>query len=211
MATKGGREKIKLESTAGTGHFYTTSKNKKTMPEKMLDHEVRPEGSQACGIQGNQAEVIQPGVFPQKTRSKAGGFLLPGRGPARGPPIWGPGPASIVSGARSAQAASKTRAARRCRCPRRGGTRPADRPSCSRECEVLSHSWRSSSRMVTILSSTGMRHAPGPAGASAAAGTFSVSRCSQRRGGLEHRPGIGPGAPFSGHFSPAPLPGACAA
>jgi len=28
-------KKIKLESTAGTGHFYTTSKNKKTMPEKM--------------------------------------------------------------------------------------------------------------------------------------------------------------------------------
>jgi len=32
---KGGRAKIKLESTAGTGHFYTTTKNKKTMPEKM--------------------------------------------------------------------------------------------------------------------------------------------------------------------------------
>ena len=32
---KSGREKIKLESTAGTGHFYTTTKNKKTMPEKM--------------------------------------------------------------------------------------------------------------------------------------------------------------------------------
>jgi large subunit ribosomal protein L33 len=32
---KGGREKIKLESTAGTGHFYTTDKNKKTKPEKM--------------------------------------------------------------------------------------------------------------------------------------------------------------------------------
>ena len=32
---KGGREKIKLESTAGTGHFYTTSKNKKTTPEKL--------------------------------------------------------------------------------------------------------------------------------------------------------------------------------
>jgi large subunit ribosomal protein L33 len=29
------REKIKLESGAGTGHFYTTTKNKKTMPEKM--------------------------------------------------------------------------------------------------------------------------------------------------------------------------------
>ena len=29
------RENIKLESTAGTGYFYTTTKNKKTMPEKM--------------------------------------------------------------------------------------------------------------------------------------------------------------------------------
>ncbi len=29
------REKIKLESSAGTGHFYTTTKNKKNMPEKM--------------------------------------------------------------------------------------------------------------------------------------------------------------------------------
>jgi large subunit ribosomal protein L33 len=35
MATKGGREKIKLESSAGTGHFYTTSKNKKTTPAKL--------------------------------------------------------------------------------------------------------------------------------------------------------------------------------
>ncbi|MCL6556575.1 MAG: 50S ribosomal protein L33 [Burkholderiales bacterium] len=32
---KGGREKIKLESTAGTGHFYTTTKNKRTTPEKL--------------------------------------------------------------------------------------------------------------------------------------------------------------------------------
>jgi large subunit ribosomal protein L33 len=29
------REKIKLESTAGTGHFYTTDKNKKNTPDKM--------------------------------------------------------------------------------------------------------------------------------------------------------------------------------
>ena len=35
MATKGGREKIKLESTAGTGHFYTTTKNKKTTPGRL--------------------------------------------------------------------------------------------------------------------------------------------------------------------------------
>ena len=29
------REKIKLESSAGTGHFYTTTKNQRTMPGKM--------------------------------------------------------------------------------------------------------------------------------------------------------------------------------
>ena len=32
---KGNREKIKLESTAGTGHFYTTTKNKRTSTGKM--------------------------------------------------------------------------------------------------------------------------------------------------------------------------------
>jgi large subunit ribosomal protein L33 len=32
---KGAREKIKLESSAGTGHFYTTNKNKKTTPGKL--------------------------------------------------------------------------------------------------------------------------------------------------------------------------------
>ncbi|WP_031434775.1 50S ribosomal protein L33 [Methylomarinum vadi] len=29
------RDKIKLVSSEGTGHFYTTTKNKRTMPEKM--------------------------------------------------------------------------------------------------------------------------------------------------------------------------------
>lgn len=29
------REKIKLESSAGTGHFYTTTKNKRTASEKI--------------------------------------------------------------------------------------------------------------------------------------------------------------------------------
>lgn len=35
MASKGGRDKLKLESSAGTGHFYTTTKNKRTMPQKI--------------------------------------------------------------------------------------------------------------------------------------------------------------------------------
>ena len=29
------REKIKLEYSAGTGHFYTADKNKRTTPEKI--------------------------------------------------------------------------------------------------------------------------------------------------------------------------------
>jgi large subunit ribosomal protein L33 len=29
------REKIKMVSSADTGHFYTTTKNKRTMPEKL--------------------------------------------------------------------------------------------------------------------------------------------------------------------------------
>ncbi len=32
---KGVREKIKLVSSAGTGHYYTTTKNKRTTPEKL--------------------------------------------------------------------------------------------------------------------------------------------------------------------------------
>lgn len=31
---KGNREKIRLVSSAGTGHFYTTDKNKRNMPGK---------------------------------------------------------------------------------------------------------------------------------------------------------------------------------
>ena len=29
------RAKIRMNSTAGTGHFYTTDKNKRTMPDKL--------------------------------------------------------------------------------------------------------------------------------------------------------------------------------
>jgi large subunit ribosomal protein L33 len=32
---KSNRDKIKLVSSAGTGHYYTTTKNKRTMPEKL--------------------------------------------------------------------------------------------------------------------------------------------------------------------------------
>ena len=35
MASKGGADLIRLVSTAGTGHFYTTSKNKVNTPHKL--------------------------------------------------------------------------------------------------------------------------------------------------------------------------------
>ncbi len=36
------RDKIRLVSSAGTGHFYTTTKNKRTMPEKMVIKKFDP-------------------------------------------------------------------------------------------------------------------------------------------------------------------------
>ena len=36
------RDKIKLVSSAGTGHYYTTTKNKRTMPEKMEKKKFDP-------------------------------------------------------------------------------------------------------------------------------------------------------------------------
>jgi large subunit ribosomal protein L33 len=35
VAKKGKREKIRLESSAGTGHFYTTVKNRQNTPDKL--------------------------------------------------------------------------------------------------------------------------------------------------------------------------------
>ncbi len=36
------RDKIKLVSSAGTGHYYTTDKNKKTTPDKMAIKKYDP-------------------------------------------------------------------------------------------------------------------------------------------------------------------------
>lgn len=36
------RDKIKLVSTANTGHYYTTTKNKRTMTEKMVIKKYDP-------------------------------------------------------------------------------------------------------------------------------------------------------------------------
>lgn len=39
---KGTREKIKLVSTAGTGYYYTTDKNKRNTPDKMEFNKYDP-------------------------------------------------------------------------------------------------------------------------------------------------------------------------
>jgi large subunit ribosomal protein L33 len=36
------REKIRLNSSAGTGHFYTTYKNKKNQPDKLKKKKYDP-------------------------------------------------------------------------------------------------------------------------------------------------------------------------
>ncbi len=36
------RDKIKLVSSAGTGHYYTTTKNKRTSPEKLEMNKYDP-------------------------------------------------------------------------------------------------------------------------------------------------------------------------
>ncbi len=39
---KTARDKIRMVSTAGTGHFYTTDKNKKNTPKKMEKKKYDP-------------------------------------------------------------------------------------------------------------------------------------------------------------------------
>ncbi len=39
---KSSREKIRLVSSAGTGHYYTTTKNKRLHPEKMVTKKYDP-------------------------------------------------------------------------------------------------------------------------------------------------------------------------
>jgi large subunit ribosomal protein L33 len=42
VMAKSNRELIKLESTAGTGYFYVTSKNRKTAKEKLVKKKYDP-------------------------------------------------------------------------------------------------------------------------------------------------------------------------
>ena len=49
--------KIRLNSEGGSGFFYVTKKNTRTMTEKFSIKKVRPGAAQACRIQGRQDQV----------------------------------------------------------------------------------------------------------------------------------------------------------
>ena len=59
---KSAREKIRLVSSAGTGHFYTTDKNKKTMTGKMEIKKYDPPYPQARDVQGSEDQVTPVSV-----------------------------------------------------------------------------------------------------------------------------------------------------
>jgi large subunit ribosomal protein L33 len=67
------REKIKLESTAGTGHFYTTTKNKRTTPDKIEIKKYDPRARKHVIYKERSSSSFCPGQ--QKTRRTAG-FLF---------------------------------------------------------------------------------------------------------------------------------------
>ncbi len=67
---KGIREKIKLASTAGTGHFYTTTKNKRNSSGKMEMSKYDP--------------VARKHVIYKETKLKQFGKVLENRGASLG-------------------------------------------------------------------------------------------------------------------------------
>ena len=58
------REKIKVVSSAGTGHFYTTTKNKKTMPDKFQIKKFDPVAKKSANvISAGRDKKMEPAIF----------------------------------------------------------------------------------------------------------------------------------------------------
>ena len=77
------REKIKLESSAGTGHFYTTTKNKKTMPEKMTIKKFDPVARKH--VDYKETKLKQQRYFNPRGGGDPASFTSPQGPAARGP------------------------------------------------------------------------------------------------------------------------------
>ena len=124
---KGGREKIKLESTRRHRPLLHDRQEQEDDAGEDRDHEVRSEGAQARDLQGNEAQVSD---FAEPRRGRRGDPLLSAmRRVARATLLACCDQPSMR--ARHAGAA-RTPAARRCRSPRPCGTRPAARRRAAR-------------------------------------------------------------------------------
>ncbi len=77
MASK--RDKIRLISTAGTGHFYTTDKRQEEHAGQDGDQEIRSRRAQARGVQRSEDQVIPPHLKNSASRR----VFLPAFRPAR--------------------------------------------------------------------------------------------------------------------------------
>ena len=70
------REKIKLESSPGTGHFYTTTKNKRTTPDKIEIRKYDPKARKH--VMTKEGKLRGGGRPPPPGRPRAGaGFFSP--------------------------------------------------------------------------------------------------------------------------------------
>ena len=72
------REKIKLVSTAGTGHFYTTTKNKRLHPDKMEVKKFDPKARKHVAYKEDEDQVRRPagGGSPTERKSPPFGGLF---------------------------------------------------------------------------------------------------------------------------------------
>ena len=122
MATKGGREKIKLESIGRHRSLLHHGQEQEDDAREARIHEVRPEGTQARALQGNEAEVDDARTgSPRANPSTCSG-------PLRGPFLV----RSRVTRLRRAQLQRELLQRRDAAAPRPACTRPADRPPIAR-------------------------------------------------------------------------------
>ena len=72
------REKIKLESSAGTGHFYTTTKNKRTTPEKIEIKKFDPVARKHVDYKETKLKYFGRfiGINEMPTMRKSGGHFF---------------------------------------------------------------------------------------------------------------------------------------
>ena len=65
---KSAREKIKMVSSAGTGHFYTTTKNKRNTPDKLEMKKYDPKVRQH--VQYKEVKMKQAGDSIESIKKK---------------------------------------------------------------------------------------------------------------------------------------------